>query len=198
MSTALKRVGLSEREYLTIERAATSRSEYHDGKMKAMSGASRPHSLIAGNLFSSIHAQLLGRPCEVHMSEMRVRVEATGSYVYPDIVALCGEAQLLDETFDTLTNPQLIVEVLSPSTENYDRGEKFERLKQLDSLQEYVLVAQERVQVERFSRQGGEWSLTTWETLESTVTLESIDCRVRVADIYARVTFPDRSAMMDE
>jgi Uma2 family endonuclease len=190
MSTAPKLIGLSEREYLAIERANPFRSEYHDGRMYAMSGASRLHNLVTGNLFSELHAQLKGRPCEIYSIDMRVRIAATGSYVYPDIVAVCGEPELLDETFDTLTNPQLVVEVLSPSTEKYDRNEKFERVKQLDTLLEFVLIAQDRVRVERYTRQAEDWVLTTWETLEDRLTLESIGCEVGLSDIYARVTFP--------
>jgi Uma2 family endonuclease len=191
MSTASKLVGLTEQEYLAIERASPFRSEFINGRMIAMSGASRPHNLITLNLASEIHSQFKGRPCEVHASEMRVRVAANGTYVYPDIVALCGEAELLDETFDTLTNPQLVVEVLSPSTENYDRIEKFERVRQLETLVEYVFIAQNRVRVERYSRQGDDWILTTWEDLEDTLELNSVGCRVSLGDIYTRVRLPE-------
>lgn len=190
MSTVSKNVGLSEREYLSIDRAAEHRSEFHDGRMIEKTRSNRLHNRIAVNLFSAIHLQMKDRPCEVMAHQMRVRIAATGSYLYPDIVALCGEAELLDETFDTLTNPHLIVEVLSPSTESYDRIEKFEFVKRLDSLREYVLVAQDRVRVERYSRQGDEWLLTTWETLDSTLELESVGCRIPLVEIYSRVFLP--------
>ncbi len=191
MSTVAKTLGLSEREYLEIERAAPTRSEFHDGQMFAMSGASRPHNLITLNLASEIHSQLKGRPCEAYTGEMRVRIAETGSYVYPDIVALCGEPRFLDGEFDTLTNPRVVVEVLSPSTESYDRNEKFALLKRLESLREYVLVAQDRRTVERRTRQADDtWSVTIVEDPDESLTLESIGCQVPLRDIYARVTLP--------
>jgi Uma2 family endonuclease len=191
MSTASQRIGLSEREYLAIERAAEFRSEFIGGRMIEKPRSNIDHIRISVSLFAQIHAQLKDRTCEAHAHQMRVRIAATGSYVYPDILALCGEPQLLDETLDTLTNSQLVVEVLSPLTESYDRNEKFSGYRRLDSLVEYVLIAQDRVKVERYARQpDDEWSLTTWVTLDSTHILESIGCQVRLSDIYARVSLP--------
>src|SRR5437870_1310644 len=132
----------SPEEYLALEREAEYKSEYVDGFIIAMSGTSRRHSLIAGNVFAAIHAAIRGRPCEVHTSDLRVKVTATGLYTYPDVVALCGEPRFEDEVLDTLLNPDVIVEVLSESTEAYDRGKKAARYRRLESLQEYVLIAQ--------------------------------------------------------
>jgi Uma2 family endonuclease len=138
---------LTPEQYLEIERPAERKSEYYNGEMFAMAGAKRAHNLLVTNLLAGLHRQLRSRPCEVYPSDMRVRVSATGLYTYPDIVAVCGEQQFLDDTEDTLLNPGLLVEVLSPSTEAYDRGRKFEQYKTLDSLREYMLVASERIHV---------------------------------------------------
>src|SRR5206468_6291774 len=120
-------------------------SEYINGQIYAMSGASREHNLIVVNLIRELSSQLRGRPCEVYASDMRVKVRPTGMYTYPDVVAVCGEPRFEDEQVDTLVNPAVIVEVLSPSTEAYDRGQKFAHYRKLESLTEYVLVAQNEV-----------------------------------------------------
>ena len=192
MSSAAKQTYTTPEEYLARERLAETKSEYYDGQIYAMSGATRPHNLVAGNLFAEINVQLRGRPCEVYSNDMRVCVRATGLYTYPDIVAVCGEPQFLDGVFDTLLNPQLIVEVLSPSTEAYDRGDKFAQFQRIESLREYILVAQTKVRVDRYSRQGAQWLLTSWDSLDETVPIESIGCRVRLRDIYDRVVFPEQ------
>jgi len=176
-------------EYLEIERKSEIRSEYIAGRMFAMSGASLRHGLIAGNLFREISSQMRGRACQAHMNDLRVKVSPTGMYTYPDIVAFCGEAQLEDEHFDTLLNPAVIVEVLSDSTEAYDRGEKFAHYRRLDTLREYVLVSQDKIRIERFRREGDEWTLSEVSDPDATLHLESIDCHVTVAAIYEKVEF---------
>jgi Uma2 family endonuclease len=191
MASASRKTDLTPEQYLVRERLAQFRSEYHDGQIRAMSGASRPHNLITVNLSSEINGQLKGRPCEVYSADMRVHVHATGDYFYPDIVAVCGEPRFLDGEFDTLINPQLIVEILSPSTEAYDRGEKFAQYQRIESLRGYVLIAQDEIRVERLSRQGDQWLLTTWDSAVGTLRLDSIDCDVRLSDIYAKVKFAD-------
>lgn len=183
-------------QYLALERKADFKSEFCDGFIIAMAGASRAHSLIAGNLHGEIRTQLKGRPCEVYMSDMRVRVNPTGLFTYPDVVAVCGETRFLDDKGDTLLNPMLIVEVLSDSTEAYDRGGKFMHYRRLESLREYVLVSQDKVLVERFTRQGDEWLLTEFRNLDDTLRLASIDCAVSSREIYARIEF--RGAMRPE
>jgi Uma2 family endonuclease len=192
MASAAKKIYITPEEYLARERLAATKSEYYDGQIYAMSGASRPHILVAGNLYTEINVQLRGRDCEVYSNDMRVRVDQTGLYTYPDIVAVCGKPQLLDAEVDTLLNPQLIVEVLSPSTEAYDRGKKFAHFQRLESLQEYILVAQDQVRVERYSRQGTQWLLTTWDSLDSTLPIESIGCQVQLRVIYDKVVFPEQ------
>jgi len=176
-------------EYLAAERKATARHEYVDGYVYAMTGASRAHNLITVNLASELITCLRGRPCETYANDMRVKVEPTGLYSYPDVVVVCGPPQLEDEHTDTLLNPTLIVEVLSPSTEAYDRGDKSAHYRQLPSLQEYVLAAQDRPAVERFVRQEGAWLLAEVKGVDATVTLDAIGCALSLREIYERVDF---------
>jgi Uma2 family endonuclease len=159
-----------------------------------MAGASREHTIIAGNIHGEARSQLNGRPCEVYVIDMRVFVSRTGLYTYPEVVAVCGEARFQDDDVDTLLNPTMIVEVLSPTTESYDRGRKFGHYRQLTSLREYVLVAQDQVMVERFTRQGDEWLLTEFNSLNASLRLASIGCEVPLREIYARVEFPGAEA----
>lgn len=180
---------LTPGEYLELERKAEIRSEYIAGRMFAMSGASRRHGLIAGNLFREISSQLRGRDCEAQINDMRVKVSPTGMYTYPDIVAVCGEARFEDAHTDTLLNPTVIVEVLSESTEAYDRGEKFAHYRRLETLREYVLVAQDKIRIEHFRREGEEWILSEVSGSDATLHLGSIDCHVGVAAVYEKVNF---------
>ncbi len=188
-ATIIKRY--TPEEYLALERTTTIKSEYRNGFITAMSGASRKHNLVAGNMYAEIHGQLRRRSCEAYMGDMRVRVTPTGLYTYPDVVVVCDEPEFLDDELDTLLNPTLIVEVLSPSTEGYDRGGKFEHYRTLDSLKEYVLVAQDQVLVERRVRQGQEWASTEYGNIEETLVLESIGCAIPLREIYAKVKFVD-------
>jgi Uma2 family endonuclease len=195
MSTSPKSF-LTPEQYLEIERRAEFRSEYYQGEMFAMAGplamadARRNHNLLAGNAFAQVHAQLRRRPGEVYSNDMRVRVGTAEFYTYPDIVIICGEPRFLDTELDTLLNPTVIIEVLSPSTEAYDRGKKFELYRSLDSLREYIMVSSDRIQIERYSRQAeGKWLLTAASRLEDTIELESAGCALSLADVYERVEF---------
>lgn len=190
MASAAQVPRFTPAQYLALERKADFKSEYHNGFITAMSGASREHNLIAGNLSRKVGNQLEGRPCEVYVSDMRVLVDRTGLYTYPDVVAVCGEPQFQDDEVDTLLNPTMIVEVLSPTTETYDRGKKFGHYRQLDSLREYLLVSQDQVLVERYLRRGQDWLLTEFRDLDQVLALTSIGCEVSVREIYARVEFP--------
>ncbi|MBI3797413.1 MAG: Uma2 family endonuclease [Deltaproteobacteria bacterium] len=177
-------------EYLALERKAEFKSEYLAGEIFAMSGASRQHNLIAGNVFASLHAQFRHRPCEVYMGDMRVKVSSTGLYTYPDVVALCGEPRFDDEQKDTLLNPTVIIEVLSPSTEAYDRGGKFGHYRKLDSLQEYVLISQEEPHVEHYVRQSDtQWLLSEASSEQGSIQLPSISCTLALAEVYEKVEF---------
>lgn len=191
MFTASKRL-LSPEEYLAQERQAELRSEYFRGEVFAMSGASYEHTLIKDNLAGELRNQSRGGPCRVLTSDLRVKVSASGLYTYPDIVVVCGEPQFEDKMFDTLLNPRVLVEVLSDSTEKYDRGAKFAHYRRLASLQEYVLVAQDRPLVERYVRQTTDsWVLTALADLAQTFALASITAQVPLAQIYDGVTFPE-------
>jgi Uma2 family endonuclease len=184
------KIFLSEEEYLEIERKAEYKSEYFGGEMFAMAGAKEAHNLLVGNLFADIHRQLRSRSCRVYSNDMRVRVAASGLYTYPDLVSVCGDPQFLDEQRDTLLNPNLLAEVLSPSTEAYDRGRKFEHHRPIGSLSEYLLVSSDRVQVDLYSRQpDGRWLLTSASDLHDTLELQSIGCRVALSDLYEKVEF---------
>lgn len=177
-------------EYLAFERAQTdAKHEYLSGEITAMSGASLVHNLIVTNLVISIGTQMRGRPCNVFSSDMRVKIPATGLYTYPDITALCGAPQLEDDAVDTLLNPRVIIEVLSPSTEAYDRGAKFAHYQSIESLQEYVLVAQDKPRIEIFRRQeNGVWLYSVAENPEATVSLDAINCELVLAEVYEGVS----------
>jgi Uma2 family endonuclease len=179
---------LSPEEYLAIERESETRSEYLGGEMFAMSGGSRQHNLIVTNLVRELSLQLKLRPCEVYTNDQRVRVPETGLYTYPDVVVVCGEPSFEDESVDTLLNPVLIVEVLSSTTEAYDRGKKFEGYQTIASLAEYVLVAQDKARVEQYLRQdGGHWLFTATSGRERSVALASIQCELALEEIYDKV-----------
>ncbi len=190
MSTQPKTL-LTAEQYLEIERAAEFRSEYHDGEMFAMAGAREAHNLVVGNAFGELRQQFRGRSCRVYQSEMRVRINATGLYTYPDVVAVCEEPQFADDQRDTLLNPVLLVEALSPSTEAYDRGRKFENYKTMDSVREYLLLATDRVHGDLYTRQAdGRWLLTSVSRMEESLTLESVDAHLLMADVYEKVDLP--------
>ena len=190
MATAAAYAYLTQEDYLAFEREADIKHEYCNGQLYAMSGASRAHNLISGNIFGELRAQLKGRTCEVYMSEMRVLVDAVRSYRYPDVVVACDAPRFQDDVFDTLLNPTVIVEVLSLSTEAHDRGEKFAEYAQLVSLREYVLVAQKAVHVEHYLRQGPRWVSRECRDLDAVLQLVSIDCALPLRDIYEKVKVP--------
>lgn len=176
-------------QYLLSERSATYKSEYLNGQILAMAGASLEHNTITANFVRVIGNQLVKRPCHVFSSDMRVKVIATNLYSYLDVVAVCGEIQFDDAQRDTLTNPSVIIEVLSPSTEAYDRGAKFAHYRRLDSLMEYVLVAQDRVSIEYYRREASGWVLTEWSHPDALLRLASIGCDLVLRDIYDKVEF---------
>jgi Uma2 family endonuclease len=180
---------LSPEEYLAVERAAEFRSEYYNGRMYAMAGGSYQHARIIGNVTGELYAGIKGR-CSVTPNDLRLRVAPNGLYTYPDIIVVCGELQFADNQKDTLLNPTLIIEVLSPSTEGYDRGFKSAQYRTIGSLREYALVSQTEPRVEVFERQpGGHWLLTEFVGLEAGCRFASIECGIALADVYAGVTF---------
>ena len=198
MASAAARTFLTPEEYLAFERKATTKHEYLNGQIIAMSGASREHNLITVNTVNQLYTQLIDGACETYVSEMRVKNYQTNSYTYPDIVVVCDEPRFEDDVFDTLLNPIVLIEVPSPSTEAYDRGEKFAHYRQIDSLQEYILVSQERIGVEHYLRQGTQWLLTEFRELQEVLALVSIRCELRLSDIYRRITFSEESTTLTE
>lgn len=187
MALAAVQAHFTPEEYLALERKAEYRSEYIDGEIIAMSGASREHNLVSGNVFGELRNQLKGRPCEAYINDMRLGVDLARHYTYPDVAVVCGEPEFADDQFDTLLNPTVLVEVLSPSTEDYDRGRKFARYRALGTLMDYVLVAQDQMHVEHFTRDGMRWTLTELGEPDAVLDLPSIDCRLTLAEIYERV-----------
>jgi Uma2 family endonuclease len=182
---------LTPEEYLAIERKAEYKSEYFNGEMFAMAGASERHVLIVTNVVAELRGQLRQRPCTVYSTDLRVRVSPTALYTYPAVVVVCEQPQFADDQRDTLLNPTLIVEVLSESTKDYDRGEKFEQCRSLASLNEYVLIAQDKYHVEHFVRQpDNRWLLSETNWLEDTIHLSSIDCDLALIEVYDKVELP--------
>lgn len=183
---------LTPEEYLVRERRAEWRSEFFRGEMFAMAGATWEHTLIKDNLAGELGNRLKGGPCQVATSDLRVKVNATGLYTYPDLVIVCDPPQFEDHVHDTLLNPRVIVEVLSDSTEKYDRGTKFAHYRQLPSVQEYVLVAQDRPLVERYVRQADDtWVLTAFSDLAGSLVFGAIAAPIPLAEIYRGVQFPE-------
>lgn len=179
---------LTPEDYLATERSAEFKSEFFNGEIFAMSGASQSHNTIVLNVGAELRQQLKKRPCKAYVNDMRVKVNLTGLYTYPDVAVVCGKAQFDDAHFDTLLNPTLIIEVLSDSTEAYDRGRKFEHYRKLESLVEYVLIAQNRPHVESYRRQPDQqWLLAECEGLDGIVHLPSIGCELALAEIYDKL-----------
>ena len=191
MASIAARTHLTPEEYLAFERKAITKHEYLRGEIVAMSGASNAHNLITGDVFAELHSQLKGGKCLVYTGDMRVKSDSTTSYFYPDITVVCDKPRFEDYTFDTLLNPIVVIEVLSPSTEAYDRGEKFWHYQQLNSLREYILVSQDRVYVEHYLRQGSQWPLTEFYALTDVLPLVSIECALQLRDIYSRADLSD-------
>ena len=189
MSTLTAQTYLTPEAYLTWERKQPFKNEYHNGQIIAMSGASRWHNCITVDIAVQLSSQLMGKECEVYISQMRVRTSPKVSYFYPDVIVVRGEPRFEDDTFDTLLNPIVVIEVLSTSTAAFDRGEKFESYKQLASLQEYILISQDNVRVEHYYRQEKQWNHNTFQRREDLLFLASIECEVPLRAIYRRVVF---------
>ncbi len=188
---AQPRQRMSEQEYLAFERASDTKHEYYRGEVFAMAGASLEHTQIVSNTLISIGRQLRP-PCRIVSNDLRTKISETGLYTYPDIIIVCGRPQLAEGQFDTLLNPTILVEVLSPSTEAYDRGRKFRHYRTLDTLQEYLLIAQDTPLVEHFVRQeDGTWRFAAASGLEASLHLPTIDCTLALADVYSLVEWDE-------
>jgi Uma2 family endonuclease len=182
---------LTPEEYLALERQAETKSEYWGGEVYALAGASTTHTIIGANTLAELVMQLKGWPCTAHTNDLRIKVARAGLYTYPDVAVVCGKAEFEDRNEDTLLNPTVLIEVLSPSTEAYDRGAKFEFYRTLESLSDYLLVSQSRPIIEHFTRQPDDrWLMSTYKGLDAVASIPAIGCELRLADVYDKVTWP--------
>jgi Uma2 family endonuclease len=180
-----KRPIFSLAEYFAQEEQAEQRSEFYEGEIFAMAGGTANHNLITLNVAASLRSALRNKSCKAFMADLRLLVKRRQLYTYPDVMVICGPLQYAPGRNDTVTNPVLIVEVLSPSTEAYDRGKKFEFYRTIDSLKEYVLVDQSRMYVERHRPLGlGRWEMTAFTAPDDVLALESVDVELTLAAIY--------------
>lgn len=176
---------ITPEQYLEIEVNAERKSEYYNGEMFLMAGANSDHNLIVLNLGAVFREQFRERPCNVYTSEMRVRVSKSGLYTYPDVILVCGEREWADPSRVTLLNPTVLIEVLSDSTEAYDRGEKFWHYRQMPSLREYILVSLKAFRIDQFIRQAdGEFKLRSYDSLEAILEISAVGCSISLTDIY--------------
>jgi Uma2 family endonuclease len=198
--SALPKHHLTPQEYLAFERSSPEKHEYFDGEIFTMAGASRKHNIIAVNISTALRTQTRKRGCEVYAGDMRTRI-FKGLYTYPDVIVMCGKPQFDDDEFDTLLNPRVIIEVLSPSTEQYDRTTKFDHYRSIESLQEYVLVSQDKARIEHFSSIQNDnvpidrvlWAFEAATSLDASLYLSSADCTLTLADVYDDVEFDEEA-----
>jgi len=191
MATTAAPTHLTPETYLKLERKAITKSEYVNGEIIAMAGASFAHNFITLDTATHLNNQLMDRECQAATGDLRVKVPRTESYFYPDIVVVCGEPQAEDNVFDTLLNPTLIVEVLSTSTETYDRDEKFTHYRQIDTLQEYILISQDRPLIEAHTRKAGDWGFRICSGMDASLAIPALDCEIPLCEVYRRVNFED-------
>jgi len=184
---------LSPQEYLKTERQSNTKHEYLRGTLFAMAGASRWHNLVVANIIGELRNQLKNTSCELYPGDMRVRIQETDLYTYPDAVVVCDPPRFEDMAGDTLLNPTVIIEVLSPSTEGYDRGAKFAHYRRIKSLQQYVLITPDAPRIEWYTRhkESRFWYLQEVEGLEAEMVLESIACRLHLAEVFDKVEFDE-------
>lgn len=181
----------TEEEYLTIERAALDKHELIDGEIVAMAGATREHNLITTNTTIELGIQLRGKGCEIYANDMRVRMKK-GRYSYPDVVVACEKPQFADDEFDVLLNPRVVVEVLSKSTRFRDKTEKLETYQKMDSIEECLLIEQDFLHIEHYIKQTPmQWLLRIYENPNDIISLESIDCKLPLTEIYAQIEFEE-------
>jgi Uma2 family endonuclease len=177
-------------QYLEMERASEEKHEYLNGEIYLMAGGSSNHSLIGSTMIALLYIQLRKKSCFVYNNDMRIKVIDTGLYTYPDISIVCDPPVFDEKNRDTLLNPTALIEVLSPSTESYDRGKKFQHYRSIESLRECILVSQDEPRIERYVREpNGKWLLTDAIGLEAVLELTSIQCTLSLADVYEQVSF---------
>jgi Uma2 family endonuclease len=186
--TAQPKPVYSVETYLEMERTGSLKHEYYRGEIFALAGSSEAHNLILTNILTSLNVQLRKRPCKVYPSDMRLKIPKTGLYTYPDVSIVCGAPQFDDSKRDTLLNPIVVIEILSPSTERYDRGKKFQSYRTVSTLQEYVLVSQDDHHIEHYVNQNdGNWLLTSYDGINTALQLKAIDCTLSLDDVYNKV-----------
>jgi len=191
MSSVPKRL-FTEQEYLEIERKADFKSEFFRGEIFRMQGATREHVIISVNLVGGLHQFLRGRPCEVYQADMRLKVQTSGLYTYPDLMVTCEKPEFASGEFDNFLNPQVIVEVLSASTERYDRTFKLDRYQELPSLKSYLLVSQHEPRVEQYARsEGGEWIYSSVHQRDGSMMISCLDYELKLDEVYARIDFDE-------
>ncbi|MBF0468003.1 MAG: Uma2 family endonuclease [Desulfamplus sp.] len=186
---ALKKSVMTQEEYLEFEKTSEERHEYFNGEIFAMVGASLNHNQISMNLGRELGVQLKDSPCRPFSNDLRVKIQHIDKYTYPDVVIVCGNIELEKSGgMETLLNPVVIIEILSDSTELYDRGTKFHHYRLLPSLREYILVSQHSCLVEKYARSdGGQWIYTSYEEMDRIMAIESVKCELILSDIYYRV-----------
>lgn len=192
MGAALALAKITPEEYLQVERQSETKHEYFGGEIFAMAGASRKHCKLSANLMRIIGNTLHQTKCNVYANDFRVKVKETGLYTYPDVIITCGKEILEDQVKDTLLNPLIIIEILSPSTESYDRGKKFSHYRQIESLQNYVLVSQDEPHIELFERQiNHQWILSEKVGLENSIEIPAINYLLPLVEVYDKIDFND-------
>lgn len=174
---------LSVQDYLELEQTSEVRHEYENGEIREMPGGSENHSSIGENIKFSLRLALRERPCKIHGGDLRIKI-STGLYTYPDVSVVCGERLFENDKRDSLINPRVVFEVLSPSTESYDRGKKFQHYQRVSSVSDYLIVSQDIYRVEHFMRQAEGWFLKTYDSLEVKIFIASLNCELALADIY--------------
>jgi Uma2 family endonuclease len=186
--SAIPKTFISEETYLEEERKALNKSEYYKGEIFAMAGATKAHNKIVASIISAVGQYLKGKNCSFFPSDLRVYNRANGLYTYPDVTIVCGKEEYLDEELDTLLNPTVLIEVLSASTENYDRGTKFKLYRSIPSLKNYILVSSTEYAAEIFTRkEDNEWILNTTKEKNGHIHISAIDYDLSLADMYAQV-----------
>lgn len=181
---------ITEEEYLEMERNSEVKHEYYDGEIFAMAGASERHNLIVANVIGELRNKLKKSPCRVYPSDMRLKIEEAGLYTYPDVMVICDKTEFTDNRNDTVVNPEVIIEVLSDSTENYDRGKKFGNYRRLASLKEYVLISQDVKKIEKFCRiEDEKWIYSETDENRPEIILESLNCELSHEEVYDKVDF---------
>jgi Uma2 family endonuclease len=190
-ATKLNRISIAE--YLEIEAAGNAKYEYHDGEIFAMAGGTIHHGYICGNIFATLRGAIKAKnkPCITLNSEVKLHIAAKNAFVYPDTMVVCGKVETATSEPNAVTNPTIIVEVLSKSTANYDRSGKFFFYRQIPSLKEYILIEQDEPHVDVFQRQGDLWRITTVTGLESTLQIQTLDLNIPLSDIYENINFTD-------